>query len=58
MPNLRPKGLGLGADKVITENKKKNSPKDNEKDLEIVKNACVKITSGKHSGCYGKVREI
>ncbi|CAG4943842.1 unnamed protein product [Parnassius apollo] len=54
-PQLRPKGLGLGADKVIAENQKKNNCKDNDNDLSIVKNACVKVTSGKYSGCYGKV---
>ncbi|XP_014365366.2 G-patch domain and KOW motifs-containing protein [Papilio machaon] len=54
LPNLRPKGLGLGADKVIKENQK-NMSKDNDKDLAIVKNACVKITTGKYNGCYGKV---
>ncbi|KAM3965606.1 G-patch domain and KOW motifs-containing protein [Aphomia sociella] len=54
-PQLRPKGLGLGADKVIADNQKKKSSKDKEEDLSIVKNSYVKITSGKNSGCYGKV---
>ncbi|XP_013169696.1 PREDICTED: G patch domain and KOW motifs-containing protein [Papilio xuthus] len=54
LPNLRPKGLGLGADKVMKDNQK-NVAKDNDKDLAIVKNACVKITAGKFNGCYGKV---
>ncbi|XP_013140352.1 PREDICTED: G patch domain and KOW motifs-containing protein isoform X2 [Papilio polytes] len=54
LPNLRPKGLGLGADKVIKDNQK-NASKDNDKELAIVKNACVKITAGKYNGCYGKV---
>ncbi|CAG9566111.1 unnamed protein product [Danaus chrysippus] len=52
-PQLRPKGLGLGADKVVKENQKNKSSKDEE--LSIVKNAYVKITSGKYSGYYGKV---
>lgn len=56
-PQLRPKGLGLGADKVITENQKKKSTKDNKNDeeLTIVKNSFVKITTGKFSGYYGKI---
>ncbi|KAL4717272.1 hypothetical protein ACJJTC_017159 [Scirpophaga incertulas] len=55
-PQLRPKGLGLGADKVVTNNQNK-STKTNEKgeELTIVKNAYVKITSGKYSGYYGNV---
>ncbi|XP_041980633.1 G-patch domain and KOW motifs-containing protein [Aricia agestis] len=53
-PQLRPKGLGLGADKVITD-KKKNNTKDKEEELQIVKNSYVKVTTGKHSGYYGKV---
>ncbi|XP_032514635.2 G-patch domain and KOW motifs-containing protein [Danaus plexippus] len=52
-PQLRPKGLGLGADKVVKENQKNKSSNDEE--LSIVKNAYVKITSGKYSGYYGKV---
>ncbi|XP_068622665.1 G-patch domain and KOW motifs-containing protein [Battus philenor] len=58
LPNLRPKGLGLGADKVVTENQKKNASKDNDKELVIVKNAYVKITTGKYSSCYGKVMSL
>ncbi|XP_063383131.1 G-patch domain and KOW motifs-containing protein [Cydia fagiglandana] len=55
-PELRPKGLGLGADKVIKENQKKNVSKDKkDEELSIVKNAFVKITTGKYSGLYGKV---
>lgn len=55
-PALRPKGLGLGADKVIKENQKKKSGNDKEEELNIVKNSFVKITTGKYSGCYGKVK--
>ncbi|XP_046966796.1 G-patch domain and KOW motifs-containing protein [Vanessa cardui] len=57
-PQLRPKGLGLGADKVIKENQKKKSSKDKEEDLSIVKNSFVKITSGKFSGFYAKVLSL
>ncbi|KAI5651409.1 g-patch domain-containing protein [Phthorimaea operculella] len=56
-PTLRPKGLGLGADKVISDKqKKKTVNKDGkEEELAIVKNSYVKIIAGKHTGYYGKV---
>ncbi|KAJ8718551.1 hypothetical protein PYW08_002788 [Mythimna loreyi] len=54
-PELRPKGLGLGADKVIKENQKKQSKDKKQEELVIVKNAYVKISTGKYSGYYGKV---
>ncbi|XP_034833315.1 G-patch domain and KOW motifs-containing protein [Maniola hyperantus] len=54
-PQLRPKGLGLGADKVIKEKDKSKSSKDKEEELHIVKNSFVKITTGKYNGLYGKV---
>lgn len=53
-PQLRPKGLGLGADKVVKENQKKSS-KENDEDLAIVKKALVKVTMGKYAGFYGQV---
>lgn len=54
-PQLRPKGLGLGADKVIKNKDKSKTSKDKEEELSIVKNSFVKITTGKYSGLYGKV---
>ncbi|XP_064073000.1 G-patch domain and KOW motifs-containing protein [Vanessa tameamea] len=57
-PQLRPKGLGLGADKVIKENQKKKSSNGKEEDFSIVKNSFVKITSGKYSGFYAKVLSL
>ncbi|KAL0821203.1 hypothetical protein ABMA28_005812 [Loxostege sticticalis] len=55
-PQLRPKGLGLGADKVVTvKQKKKVSVNEKGEELTIVKNSFVKITAGKYSGYYGKV---
>ncbi|XP_047532711.1 G-patch domain and KOW motifs-containing protein [Vanessa atalanta] len=57
-PQLRPKGLGLGADKVIKENQKKKSSNGKDEDLSIVKNSFVKITSGKYSGFYAKVLSL
>ncbi|XP_045484348.1 G-patch domain and KOW motifs-containing protein [Pieris rapae] len=54
LPQLRPKGLGLGADKVVKENQKK-STRENDDDLAIIKKAFVKITMGKYAGFYGQV---
>uniref|UniRef100_A0A2A4IVX3 KOW domain-containing protein n=1 Tax=Heliothis virescens TaxID=7102 RepID=A0A2A4IVX3_HELVI len=54
-PELRPKGLGLGADKVIKKNQKEHSKDNKEEELVIVKNSFVKITTGKYAGYYGKV---
>lgn len=54
-PQLRPKGLGLGADKIVTENQKKKAKNEKGEELSIMKNSFVKITSGKLSGYYGKV---
>ncbi|CAF4826283.1 unnamed protein product [Pieris macdunnoughi] len=54
LPQLRPKGLGLGADKVVKENQKK-STRENDEDLAIVMKAFVKITMGKYAGFYGQV---
>lgn len=56
-PELRPKGMGLGADKVARPQKLLVAPSANEV-LEIKKNACVKILAGKHKDLYGQVREI
>lgn len=53
-PEVRPKGLGLGADKVIKQ-KKTQTSNDKAEELAIVKNAFVKITTGKYANCYGKV---
>jgi G patch domain and KOW motifs-containing protein len=54
VPVMRPKGLGLGADKVIKKQPLLIAPTHNET-LEIKKNACVKILAGKHKNMYGTV---
>jgi G patch domain/KOW motif-containing protein len=51
---VRPKGLGLGADKVVKRQKLLVNPAPNET-LEIKKKACVKILAGKHKNLYGTV---
>lgn len=51
---LRPKGMGLGADKMIKKNKLLVEPASNEI-LEIKKNAYVRILAGKYKDLYGQV---
>lgn len=53
-PELRPKGMGLGADKIARPQKLLVAPAANEV-LEIKKNAYVKILDGKHKDLYGQV---
>lgn len=53
-PELRPKGMGLGADKIAKPQKLLVAPALNEV-LEIKKNAYVKILAGKHKDFYGQV---
>ncbi|XP_014240647.1 G-patch domain and KOW motifs-containing protein [Cimex lectularius] len=50
-PPLRPKGMGLGADKAMLGQKNKN---DNQ-DLVMKKGAFVKVKTGPHNNLYGKV---
>lgn len=50
-PTLRPKGMGLGANKMANAEKK---PKD-EEELKLVKGAFAKITAGLHKGTYCQV---
>lgn len=56
-PFVRPKGMGLGADK-IAKPKPLLIPPDANETLEIKKNACVKILAGKHKDLYGQVSTI
>ncbi|KAG5676164.1 hypothetical protein PVAND_006013 [Polypedilum vanderplanki] len=51
---VRPKGLGLGADKVVKKQKLLVNPAPNEI-LEIKKNACIKVLAGKHKNLYGTI---
>lgn len=53
-PELRPKGMGLGADKLTKPKKLLVAPAANET-LEIKKNACVRILAGKYKDLYGQV---
>lgn len=53
-PILRPKGMGLGADKVVKKQALLIAPNKSET-LEIKRHACVKILAGKHKNFYGTV---
>lgn len=53
-PELRPRGMGLGADKLAKPKKLLVAPAANET-LEIKKNACVRILAGKYKDLYGQV---
>lgn len=54
-PELRPRGMGLGADKLAKPKKLLIAPAANET-LEIKKGACVRILAGKYMDLYGQVR--
>lgn len=54
IPEIRPKGMGLGADKLSTFKKKTNLSVKEEK-LKWTKGSLVKIMAGSYSGSYGKV---
>lgn len=56
-PILRPKGMGLGADKVIKKQPLLVAPTQSEV-LEVKRNACVKILAGKHKNMYGTVSKL
>lgn len=56
---MRPKGLGLGADRSVLEKAAKttssNKPKEGEEKLEVVVGGYVQLLTGKHQGLYGQV---
>lgn len=54
IPELRPKGMGLGADKVTLQKKSTDSKKQ-EEELKIEKGTFVKIIAGKLSNNYGQI---
>ncbi|XP_060820541.1 G-patch domain and KOW motifs-containing protein isoform X4 [Bombus pascuorum] len=54
IPELRPKGMGLGADKVALQKKNTNSKKE-EEELKIEKGTFVKIIAGKQNNNYGQI---
>ncbi|XP_050575684.1 G-patch domain and KOW motifs-containing protein-like isoform X9 [Bombus affinis] len=54
IPELRPKGMGLGADKVALQKKNTDSKKEKE-EVKIEKGTFVKIIAGKQSNNYGQI---
>ncbi|XP_031637491.1 G-patch domain and KOW motifs-containing protein [Contarinia nasturtii] len=56
-PELRPRGMGLGADKIVKKVKPLVAPAQNEK-LEIKKNAYVRILAGKNKYLYGQIEGL
>ncbi|KAF2880017.1 hypothetical protein ILUMI_26138 [Ignelater luminosus] len=54
-PALRPKGLGLGANRLISSNKEKSTDKNGE-ELVLKKGGYAKIIEGKHKGSYCEVQ--
>ncbi|XP_076646797.1 G-patch domain and KOW motifs-containing protein [Halictus rubicundus] len=54
IPELRPKGMGLGADKAALQKEIKDTKKQ-EEDLKIEKGTFVKIIAGKQSNNYGQI---
>ena len=53
-PMVRPKGMGLGADKALNKKPLLVAPEANEV-LEIKRNAYVRILGGKHRDLYGQI---
>ncbi|XP_037817815.1 G-patch domain and KOW motifs-containing protein [Lucilia sericata] len=53
-PMVRPKGMGLGADKALTKKPLLVAPEANEV-LEVKRNAYVRILGGKHKDLYGQI---
>lgn len=55
-PVLRPKGMGLGADKVVKTSSSSIFVPEEGEILRKIKDALVKITDGKYRNCYGQVK--
>lgn len=53
-PMVRPKGMGLGADKALNKKPLLVAPEANEV-LEVKRNAYVRILCGKHKNLYGQI---
>lgn len=59
LPELRPKGMGLGADKMALQ--KQNDRTQNEEvveELRIEKGTFIKIIAGKRSHTYGQIEGL
>nr|XP_050852470.1 G-patch domain and KOW motifs-containing protein-like isoform X1 [Vespula vulgaris] len=58
IPELRPKGMGLGADKVTLQKQTTNSKDKQEEEIKIKKGTYVKIVSGKYVNSYGQIEGL
>lgn len=58
LPELRPKGLGLGANKMVNANKPEKSLDKSGKELQLVKGAFAKIIAGNHRNEYCEVQGL
>ncbi|XP_047350009.1 G-patch domain and KOW motifs-containing protein [Vespa velutina] len=58
IPELRPKGMGLGADKVTLQKQATNSKDKQEEEIKIKKGTYVKIISGKYVNTYGQIEGL
>ncbi|XP_054283082.1 G-patch domain and KOW motifs-containing protein-like [Macrosteles quadrilineatus] len=54
LPTLRPKGMGLGADKIIKSAEKKSSNED----LKMVKGSFIRIIAGHDKDAYGQIEGL
>jgi len=54
VPELRPKGMGLGADKMALQKQNGKAQKE-EKELRMEKGTFIKVIAGKQSHAYGQI---
>ncbi|XP_021915160.1 G patch domain and KOW motifs-containing protein isoform X2 [Zootermopsis nevadensis] len=55
MPQPRPRGMGLGADKVDSSCAPSTLAQDEGEELKVIKGASVQVISGSHKGQYGQI---
>lgn len=55
MPQPRPRGVGLGADKLASLSVPSPVPQEGGEELKVIKGAYVQIISGSHKGQYGQI---
>ncbi|XP_046741415.1 G-patch domain and KOW motifs-containing protein [Diprion similis] len=58
IPALRPKGMGLGADKVTMQKQNGKPRTKEEEELKLIKGAFVKLIAGKQKDSYGQIEGL
>ncbi|XP_046422465.1 G-patch domain and KOW motifs-containing protein isoform X1 [Neodiprion fabricii] len=58
IPALRPKGMGLGADKVTMQKQNSKPRTKEEEELKLIKGAFVKLIAGKQKDSYGQIEGL